>query len=90
VEAKLVSKMWEAWRAESLHPGSAETVDTIRRIWFAAALSMFNTMTQVTGAADLSQEDIMTQLELMKRDMEENLEELVGGRGPSRVQHPTH
>ncbi len=89
VDARLVSKMWEVWAAESLHPGSQEEHETIKRIWFAAALSMFNTMTQVSGSDDLNSADIMAQLELMKSDMENTLDGVanVGSIGSQNVTH---
>ena len=89
VDARLVSKMWEVWAEESLHPGSQEEHETIKRIWFAAALSMFNTMTQVSGSHDLCSADIMAQLELMKSDMEDTLDGVADVRS-SRGQNVTH
>ncbi len=89
VDAKLVSKLWEAWAKESLHPDSAETRETIKRIWFAAALSIFNTMTQVSGSDDLSSEDVMLQLELMKSDMENTLDGITDV-GSTRGKNLTH
>ncbi len=89
VDSRLVSKMWEVWASESLHPGSQQEHETIKRIWFAAALSMFNTMTQVSGSDDLSNDDIMAQLELMKSDMEDTLDG-VEDVGSSRGQNVTH
>lgn len=89
VDARLVSKMWEVWASESLHPGSQEEHETIKRIWFAAALSMFNTMTQVSGSDDLCSADIMAQLELMKSDMEDTLDGVTDV-GSSRGQNLTH